>query len=287
MDYALLIEERKSTRAFKKKAVPEKVCDALKSYHDNECMRLLPEIETECLVVGTDAQAALEGAAGYKEFMVGAPSYMVLLSESHENALINAGYITEDLSLMLNESGMGCCFVTFTDSDAVKKALDITSEKEVAAILAFGYGERLRKKIHFNVLTMSKVSAREKQQYFSPKKGVFDLVSLDRYGNSEGVSEKIDFFGDSLWEPLLAASNSPSYMNRQPYAFVIKGNEIVLVRLPDEYTGDIDARLNVGVVMQHFTAVARHCRGGVEWALETEEISGLPEGAEVIGKIFI
>ena len=212
---------------------------------------------------------------------------MVLLSESHENALINAGYITEDLSLMLNESGMGCCFVTFTDSDAVKKALDITSEKEVAAILAFGYGERLRKKIHFNVLTMSKVSAREKQQYFSPKKGVFDLVSLDRYGNSEGVSEKIDFFGDSLWEPLLAASNSPSYMNRQPYAFVIKGNEIVLVRLPDEYTGDIDARLNVGVVMQHFTAVARHCRGGVEWALETEEISGLPEGAEVIGKIFI
>lgn len=287
MDYALLIEERRSTRAFKKKGVTADICDAVKKYHDNECMRLVPEIQTECFIAGDDAKEALEGAAGYKEFLVGAPSYIVILSEPHEKALVNAGYITEDLSLKLNDMGLGCCFVTFTDSEAIKCALGITSDKEVCAILAFGYGERLKKKMHFNVLTMSKISAKEKQQYFAPKKGVFDLVYTDLFGNTDGVSEKIDFYGDPLWEPLLAASNSPSYMNRQPYAFVINDNRVVLISLPDEFTGEIDAGLNIGVVMMHFAAVARAYRGDALWTTGCCEVDGLPEGACVEGSIII
>ena len=287
MDYSLLIEERRSTRAFKKKDVPEKIYDDIKKYHDKECMRLLTEIETECLVLGSGVQEALEGAAGYKDYLEGRPSFMILLTEPHDKAIINAGYITEDISLMLADKGIGSCFVTFTDSDAIKKALDIDSEKQVAAILAFGLGERVKKRIHFNVITMSKVSVREKQQYFLPKKSVFDLVYLDSFGNKEGVAEKIDFYGDSLWEPLLAASNAPSYMNRQPYAFVINENIITLIRLPDEYTGKIDSELNVGVVMQHFIAVARHCRGDAAWIPGESEVKGLPEGAVVIGKYVI
>ena len=287
MDYGLLIEERRSTRAFKKKRVPGDVCDAVRSYHDKECMRLVPEIKTECYIADDDAKEALEGAAGYKEFLVGAPSYLVILSEAHEHAVINAGYITEDLSLKLNEMGMGCCFVTFTDKAAIKRALGIDSELDVSAILAFGYGERVKKKLHFNVVTMSKISVREKQQYFAPKKGVFDLVYLDRFGNTEGVSEKIDFYGDILWEPLLAASNSPSYMNRQPYAFVLTDNRIVLVRLYDEFTGKIDADLNVGVVMQHFAAVARSCRGDALWTMGGGDVPELPDGADVIGNLAL
>lgn len=287
MDYSLVIEERKSTRAFKKKNVSADIYEAIKAFHNNQCMRLVPEIETECFIAGDDSKEALEGAAGYKEFLVGAPSYIVILSQPHEKAVVNAGYITEDLSLMLNDMGLGCCFVTFTDGNAIKSALGINSDKEAAAILAFGYGERMRKKMHFNVLTMSKITTEEKQQYFAPKKSMSDLVYLDSFGNTDGVSEKIDFYGDSLWEPLLAASNSPSYMNKQPYAFVISNNRIVLVSLPDEHTGKIDAKLNIGVVMQHFAAVARSYRGDAFWDLEQTDISGLPEGAAVEGSIII
>ena len=287
MDYSLLIEERRSTRAFKSKKVPSDVHDSIKAYHDTQCMRLLPEIETECFIAGDDAKEALEGAAGYKEFLVGAPSYIVILSEPHEKAVVNAGYITEDLSLNLNDMGIGCCFVTFTDGEAIKNALGISSEKEAVAILAFGYGERMKKKLHFNVLTMSKISAKEKQQYFSPKKGVFDLVYLDSFGNKEGVSEKIDYYGDSLWEPMLAASNAPSYMNKQPYAFVINDNRVVLVSLKDEHTGTIDADLNIGVVMQHFVAVARAFRGDALWDLDCCDVVGMPDGAVVEGSIII
>ena len=287
MDYALLIEERKSTRAFKGKAVPGDVVSAIKSYHDNECMRLFPDIKTECFIADSQAKEALEGAAGYKEFLIGAPSYFVLLSEPHENSVINAGYITEDISLKLAEMGYGSCFVTFTDKDAIKSVLDLDSDLEVSAILAFGIGERKRKKMHFNVFTMSNITAKEKQQYFSPKKDIEDLVYIDEFGNSEGVHEKIDYYGDVLWESLLAASNSPSYMNRQPYAFVIKDNKAVLVRLPDEFTGPIDNDLNIGVVMQQFAAVASSMRGNAVWDMAADEVGSLPDGAEVMASFVI
>ena len=134
MDYALLIEERKSTRAFKNKAVPVDVANAIRSYHDNSCMRLIPEIETEAYIAGADIKEALEGAAGYKEYFTGAPSYFVLLSKPHENAIINAGYITQDISIKLAETGYGSCFVTFTDKEAIKKVIDITSPNYVIPI---------------------------------------------------------------------------------------------------------------------------------------------------------
>ena len=176
MNYSLVIEDRKSTREYKKKAVGADVGDAIRAYHDNGCMRLFPEINTEIFITGSEDKEKLEGAAGYKEFIAGSPSYMLLLTEPHEYSGINAGYMAEDISLMLIDKGYGVCFVTFSDSDAVKRVIGIESEKEVAAILAFGNPERARKKMHVNLLTMAGISFREKQQYFAPKKGALDLA---------------------------------------------------------------------------------------------------------------
>ena len=282
MNYSLLIEERKSTRTFADKPVPESVGEDIKRYHDGECMRLVPEIDTEVYIADAQAKESLEGAAGYKEFLAGAPSYMVLLSGQHEYMGENAGYITEDISLKLNDMGYGACFVTFTDADAIKSALGIGSEKTVAAILAFGIPQRAKKKLHFNLFTMSGISAKEKQQYFAPKKGVEQLTFLDSYGSEKDVFEYVDLHEDVLWDPLLAASNSPSYMNRQPYAFVIKDDRLTLVSLPDEFTGEIDEKLNLGVVMQHFASTAKYHRGNAVWSLEPGEVEGLPEGARVV-----
>ena len=282
MNYPLLIEERKSTRVYSDKPVDSAVSTAVKDYHDNEVMRLVPQIKTELFVAGSEAKEALESAAGYKEFLEGAPGYLILLSDSHDKALINAGYIMEDISLKLNDMGYGACFVTFTDSEAIKIAAGITSEKEVAAILAFGNPQRARKKMHFNFFTMSGISAKEKKQYFAPKKGVEDLLYTEGFGNNADLYERLDSHGDSLWEPMLAASNSPSYMNRQPYAFVIQGDLLVLVALEDEFTAPIDRDLNLGVVMLHVAAAASAYRGNAIWNFDVPTVLGIPTGAEVI-----
>lgn len=282
MNYSLLIEERKSTRSFTDKTVPASVGEEIRKYHDSDCMRLVPEIATELYIAPAAAKESLEGAAGYKEFLAGAPEYMVLLSQPHGHMGVNAGYITEDISLKLNEMGYGTCFVTFTESQAIKDALGIESEKEVAAILAYGSPLKAKKKLHFNFFTMSGISSKEKHQYFAPKKSVEQLVFLDSYGSNKDVYEYIDLHEDVLWDPLLAASNSPSYMNRQPYAFVIKDDKITLVSLPDEFTGEIDNALNLGVVMQHFASTAKYHRGNAVWSLEPGVVENLPEGAKEI-----
>ena len=177
--------------------------------------------------------------------------------------------------------------MTFSDSDAVKRVIGIESEKEVAAILAFGNPERARKKMHVNLLTMAGISFREKQQYFAPKKGALDLAYVDRFGNKDDVDEQIDFYGDLLWESLLAASNSPSYMNRQPYAFIIKEHRLILVSVPDKWTDDIDKDLNLGVVMQHVAAVALPYNGSAKWTMGGQDVEGLPEGGKVIAEFEI
>lgn len=123
MDYSALIQNRKSVRAFSDKQIPTSVQIELEAYYQNACPRLVPEIQTELCVFGDDTKQALEGAAGYNQFLVGAPHYLVLLSGKHPLAEINAGYIMEDLVLKLLDMDFGSCWLTFTDSAQVKKAL--------------------------------------------------------------------------------------------------------------------------------------------------------------------
>ena len=140
MNYAALIQNRKSVREFRDKVVPFKLMAQIKSYYQKSVRRLIPGIDTELYLFGTDAREALEGAAGYNSFLVGAPQYLVLLSAEHPHAHLNAGFMMEDLILKLTDLELDSCWVTFTDSELVKENLGIESGLQVAAIAAFGYG---------------------------------------------------------------------------------------------------------------------------------------------------
>ena len=124
MNYSALIQNRKSVREFTGKQVFFGELNQIQEYYKNEVHRLVPEIRTKLSVFGTDAREALEGAAGYNQFLVGAPQYLVLQSEAHPLAYLNGGYIMEDLVLKLNDMGLDSCWVTFVSSEAVKDSLN-------------------------------------------------------------------------------------------------------------------------------------------------------------------
>ena len=283
MDYNALIQNRKSARQFTDKKVSQTVCNELEAYYQNTCQRLVPGIRTELWIFGDNTKQALEGAAGYHQFLVGAPQYLVLLSEKAELAEENAGYIMEDLVLKLEDMGLGSCWLTFTDSEQVKQALGIDSGLEVAAIAAFGYGAKARKIMRLNILSMSNVDISAKRHYFDPKRPVSDMVFLNSWGETQGVDDYIGFYDDMLWEAFYAASLSPSYLNRQAYGFVIADGQVVLVSRPDEYNTEIDGKLSLGVVMLHFAAAASGWAGKVTWKLggDAKQIE-LPEGYSVV-----
>lgn len=281
MKYSALIQNRKSVREFSDRYVSFEDIEKIKTYYNHHVRRLLPEVETELRMFGLDARAVLEGAAGYKQFLVGSPQYMVLLSAKGPNSGENAGYIMEDLILKLTDMGLDSCWLTFTDSEYVKTALEIDSPLEVAAIAAFGYGVKTTKRLRLNVLSMSKVDVAAQRQYFAPKKGVSDLVFLNAWGSRQGVEEFIGFYDDMLWEAFYAASLSPSYLNRQPYGFVLRDGRVYLVQVPDEHTDEIDGRLGLGIVLLHFSAVAEQWVGKVAWSFEDKALE-LPDGYKVV-----
>lgn len=283
MNYSALIQNRKSVRAFADKKVPASVVQEIKAYYEKSVKRLLPQLKTELHVFDDGVKAALEGAAGYNQFLVGAPQYLVLLSAKDALAELNAGFVMEDLVLKLTDLDLSSCWVTFTDSKLVKEALGIESELEAAAVVAFGYGEKTTKRLRLNVKSMSNVDVRAERQFYEPKRGIGDLVFLNAWGNTDQVEAHIGFYDDMLWEAFYAASLAPSYLNRQAYGFVIHDGSITLVRRPDEYTPEIDGGLSLGIVLLHFTSVAESWAGKLRWSLgESAAKLQLPEGYEAV-----
>lgn len=284
MKYSALIQNRKSVREFTQQAVSPAALEELQSYYAKSVRRLVPGLQTELRLFGSDAKVVLEGAAGYNQFLVGAPQYLVLLSQQGEQSGENAGYIMEDLILKLTELGLDTCWLTFTDSQRVKDVLGIIdSELEVTAIAAFGHGVKTTKRLRLNIQSMSKVDVSAQRRYFEPKRSIYDMVFLNTWGNVQSLDEVIGFYDDMLWEAFYAASQSPSYLNRQAYGFVIHDGGISLVSRPDEYTTDIDGKLSLGIVLLHFSAVAAEWAGELQWAFGKDSAKvELPEGYEVV-----
>lgn len=283
MNYSAMIQARRSTRAFEDRKVPASAVEEIRNYYETSVKQLIPGRKTELHIFCEDVKAALEGAAGYNEFLVGAPHYMVLLTRQDEEGLLNAGFIMEDLVLNLTDMGLASCWVTFTNSELVKSALGIESDLDVAAIVAFGYGQKVPKRIRLNIRSMSNIDIQAKRHFFEPKKSISDLVFLDTWGNTHKVNDTIGFFDDILWESFYAVSLSPSYLNRQAYGFLIHNGAVTLVSRPDEYTTDLDGLLSLGIALLHFTAVAENWVGRLYWRLGRKAARiPLPQGHKAI-----
>ena len=288
MNYSALIQNRKSFREFTERQVSRESMEAISNFYGNGVHRLVPELKTELYFFGTDTRAALEGAAGYNQFLVGAPQYLVLTSEKHPLAHMNGGYIMEDLILKLADLDLDSCWLTFTDSEEIKDTLGIDSPLDVVAIVAFGYGKKTVKRLRLNIRSMSDVDIKAKYRYMEPKRSVNDLAFVETWGNSRDLDRYIGFFDDMLWEALFAASLAPSYLNRQAYGFLLQDGNVTLVSRPDAYNTVLDGELSLGIVLLHFSAVAENWLGKLAWRFgpDAAEVA-LPEGHQVVASCRI
>ena len=286
MNYAALIQNRKSVREFRDKVVPFSLLEQIKTYYQRSVRRLISEIGTEMYMFGTDAREALEGAAGYNSFLVGAPQYLVLLSDPHPHGYLNAGFVMEDLILKLTDLELDSCWVTFADGEAVKSALGIESDRSVAAIAAFGYGVKTTRRLRLNIRSMSDIDISAKRHYFEPKRSVSDLVHKDTWGSRDGLDSAIGFYDDMLWESFYAASLAPSYLNRQAYGFLLEQGKVTLVSVPDKFNIPVDAELSLGIVLHHFTVVSESWAGQLSWRFAPDG-PALPVGHRAVASASI
>lgn len=276
MDYLKLIEARKSIREFRDWTITLKQCNDIKNYF-SQCKRLIPSIDVELLTFNRDAKEKLSGIAGYQGSIIGAPYYLVILSDEDEYYLENAGYICEDIILKLTDMGLDSCWLTFQDGVSVKEALDIQSQKFPTAIIAYGYGKPEREQRRLDIKTPSNIHIKELNGHIAPKITVEDMVYYEVFGREVNWSE--DLHDRELGLAFYAASLSPSFLNRQPYRMIWDQDTVILVEKRDKMTNKMDMKLNNGVVMMNFAVVlSRRRPHDIQWILKAPPKSyELPE----------
>ena len=281
MDYAALIENRKSVRSFVDQQVEEDLLREIRRFYEKDCHRLDPILSVELEILESAACPQLEQTAGYGENTVGAPYYLVLFGEDQPQARMNAGYMMEDLVLKLEDLGLQSCFVTLGDPEKAAVLLPGREGLTVQAVIAFGYGKVQEKKLRVNLLSMSCVDVIAQRGYYSPKKDIRDLVNVDTLDNIRGLDEKIGFYEDMLWQSFYAVTKTPSYLNRQPYVFLLKDGKVMLVSLPDPYTDRISADLGLGIAMLHFSVIGEKWTGKIVWDLTEKQSFDLPSDCRI------
>ena len=246
------IEKRQSIRDYEKKKLPEAVIKELEdSFADSA--RLIDDIKLELLCVTDGADSKLAGVVGYSGNVFNAPAYFILLSENKPHYLENAGFVAEALILKAEELDLNTCFITVTDSDDAKLALDIRDNKEVAAIIACGYGKKEKDLVRLDIQSPSHVTMRKRDGHIAPKIAQEELVYDSKWGVQ--IAWDDDMQDPTLDEAFYGASLAPSFLNRQPYRYIFTGSKIYILTTNEDNTSKEDEKLGLGASMYNFYAV--------------------------------
>lgn len=265
MNYKELISNGKSVRAFLNRNIEEKCFNEIKSYIKNS-KKLLPEINIEVKIFDNkDVYEKLNNIAGYNGYMIEAPNYAVILSDVKNGYIENSGYIGERLILKSRDLGIDSCWITFKDSDVIKEKLDISSDKEVTAIIALGYGD----------------DKNTKNKSGSDRLGIEKIVYMDEWGTNASINE-IEERG--LLDAFSYARMAPSTLNRQPWRFIIDGGHIILAVKKDDFTNNYERSIDAGIVMLYFGLIIDTTMFDLKWSIDNiNKDYKIPDNYEIMG----
>ena len=286
MNYYKTATKRKSTRDFKEKTAPRNILNELTEYF-KVCKRLIPEIDVEMTILDPKVCPNMNGCAGYEDFLIEAPHYILLTSEEADNYMLNAGFIGEDLVLKLTDLGISTCWITINDTLKLKERLRITTDKLPVALIAFGYENAITTIKRLDIVNQSNVTLKKRTNYEAPKLYVEDAIYSEDMG-IKADNSTLDHYQD-LYQALVAACCAPSFLNRQPYRFIIKDGLFMVAALEDYKTDENDYYLNLGILMLNFYGVLSERSGAYgKWEIKAPSTEiDKPEGSRIIAYIHI
>lgn len=243
---------RKSVRSYTNDPLtPQMLEDILKQF--DEIKGLFGGIETELAIFDNrTGQYKMLGLLGVK-----APYYLVLYSEEKDRALMNAGYLMEQLSLYLYTRGLGSCFV---GTPILKKKYQRRGNKKLMTVLAFGKakGSCIRKQAEARRLSLNELCVYKE----TPRQWMNQLLE--------------------------AARMAPSSMNSQPWRFVVFDSRIHIFskKNANDRLGKSN-ELNFGIMFSHMMVVAEEIWLDVD-LIRLEEITqkNFPNNQYVLSAIL-
>lgn len=295
MNKLKVVEKRRSVREYKSKTL---------STHDrnyiNEIINTKPELakdahlELKFIEDGDMVFNHLEGHAGYYGKMIKSPHYVAILSDSSDKCYKIAGYVGEWFILKTTMEDIGSCWIEVIDSEKVNEVLGFETEKVVVALIALGYAKTEMRLSHIYTTTRRgslstltdlgypDINPSFSKEPVSNRKSITDFVYLNEWGNIPEL-EELELRG--LNEAFFYMRLAPSYTNRQPWYFIVSGNEILLTIENDGEIGKIIQCVEAGIAMFYFE-VAMHDAGMPgKWMIENYENGvKIPEAYKLVGK---
>jgi nitroreductase len=273
MNLLQAIEHRVSTRSYDNRSV-----------EPNLLQQLLTLSKTTDRLVDIPLRAELisgvERTRRVLTYMIG--SYGLVLTPPHllvgvippddATARVDLGYVLEQVVLEASRLELGTCWITGSyDAERAGNAVGLGDGEEAAAIIALGYPSRaVWGRVHTS--TLRRLAGGHK------RKPLADIVFSGRWGepwSNDGADP-------ALTSILEHARLAPSAVNRQPWRFIVRPEDIVLALVRPQ---PIDA----GIVMAHISLAAEALGRQGRWEMRWRDAAlartyGLPQGAIPVGR---
>ena len=231
MDLYDAVFNRKSVRHFKMELLPQEFFKNLRKFEQG-LQPLEPGIKYSVEIVN-----AMDGGTKIKGlFRVKAPYYLVLFSEPGERAMVNAGYLMEQIVLYMTVKEIGTCyqgslvFPEFRGAEGMKPMM----------VLAFGHADE---KLY-------------RESYLAKRLPLKELCVF-----REDPTEETRLM-------MQAARMAPSAMNGQPWRFMVYQNRIHVFTKKDSFSLPVKNHLtefDMGIMLHHISLVAEETWRDIEF----------------------
>lgn len=217
------IYERKSIRNYKLDSISGDFIDRILQY-EKELIPYNSEIDVKMEIIGeADIKKHFTGVLNVK-----APYYLAIYSEEKEGYMINAGYLMEQMALYINSKELGTCFL---GGAYAKKQKKTNLLYPFVILLAFGIPKE-------NLHRKAALAKRLKLQ---------ELCIFKNEGSRD------------LRTILEAARLAPSWLNGQPWRFVVYDNRIHIFQKKSMLPLEVVQKRNefdIGVMLSHIMLAA-------------------------------
>lgn len=283
MNYKDAIAKIKSVRDYKKEEVSPQKISELKEYFPKG-KKLIEDIEIEVLLKNkNEVYEQLKDVAGYNEFMIEAPHYMVFLSEEKDHYIENTGYVAQDIMLNAWSLGIGSCWITIKDGEEIKNKLNISSDKKLTALISLGFDENKNKVVYETEYehNPTKTEVKVIEDNVSDRIGIRDIVFMKKWGENADPDELVNL---GLLEGFVSANRAPSTRNRQPWRFIVDNETIVLALRHDSYANDYEEKIDTAVIMLYFKAIIDSTLFDLTWNFgKPEKNYEIPDDYKIVG----
>ncbi|MGB4440511.1 MAG: nitroreductase family protein [Sedimentibacter sp.] len=283
MNYKDAIAKIKSVRDYKKEEVSPQKISELKEYFPKG-KKLIEDIEIEVLLKNkNEVYEQLKDVAGYNEFMIEAPHYMVFLSEEKDHYIENTGYVAQDIMLNAWSLGIGSCWITIKDGEEIKNKLNISSDKKLTALISLGFDDNKNKVVYETEYehNPTKTEVKVIEDNVSDRIGIRDIVFMKKWGENADPDELVNL---GLLEGFVSANRAPSTRNRQPWRFIVDNETIVLALRHDSYANDYEEKIDTAVIMLYFKAIIDSTLFDLTWNFgKPEKNYEIPDDYKIVG----